>query len=159
MFVRLSYRVPGWPLTDGAVLRLRARIRCCRYFQVSIVRHFHFHCPLIPTACYTSFGNFVILLACQDESGSLERPEIVRALIKSVPEINGLDEDWLLGAFSAIWYIIDPNQDGEICCVDMVVWVAYFQARKPIHDTVVAVQTLPGAYVDLACCSNRGFPD
>lgn len=99
----------------------------------------------------------------QDASGSLERSEIVRALIKSIPELNGRDEDWLLGTFSAIWCVIDPDQDGKICCVDIVVWVAYFlpgifyfQARK---RPTVAVNTLPGTYLDLACCRKRGFPE
>lgn len=49
----------------------------------------------------------------KDESGSLERPEIVRALIKTIPEFTGRDEGWLEGTFAAIWSIIDPNQDGE----------------------------------------------
>lgn len=49
----------------------------------------------------------------QDESGSLERPEVVRALIKTIPEFTGRDEAWLLGTFAAIWSIIDPDADGE----------------------------------------------
>lgn len=49
----------------------------------------------------------------QDASGSLERPEIVRALMKSVPELSGRDEGWLLGTFASIWAVIDPNADGE----------------------------------------------
>ncbi|CAN0533542.1 unnamed protein product, partial [Scytosiphon promiscuus] len=49
----------------------------------------------------------------QDVSGSLERPEIVRALIKTIPEFTGRDESWLLGTFAAIWSIIDSDGDGE----------------------------------------------
>lgn len=56
----------------------------------------------------------------QDESGSLERPEIVRALIKTIPEFTGRDESWLLGTFAAIWSIIDPDGDGETRYTDVV---------------------------------------
>eukprot|EP00904_Undaria_pinnatifida_P012786 jgi/Undpi1/8638/HiC_scaffold_25.g11103.m1 len=49
----------------------------------------------------------------EDESGSLERPEIVRALVKSIPELSGRDESWLLGTFASIWGLIDPDGDGK----------------------------------------------
>ena len=49
----------------------------------------------------------------QDESGTLERPEVVRALIKTIPRLNGRDEAWLTGMFATIWSLFDPNGDGE----------------------------------------------
>ena len=33
--------------------------------------------------------------------------------MKSVPELSGRDEGWLLGTFASIWAVIDPDQDGK----------------------------------------------
>lgn len=49
----------------------------------------------------------------QDNSGSLDRAEVVRALIKTVPSLSGDDEHWLDETFCAIWAAVDPNNDGE----------------------------------------------
>lgn len=62
----------------------------------------------------TSVDLFTLFVSgIQDESGSLERPEIVRALVKSIPELSGRDESWLLGTFASIWGLIDPDGDGK----------------------------------------------
>ncbi|CAM9805956.1 unnamed protein product [Ectocarpus sp. 12 AP-2014] len=67
----------------------------------------------------------------EDESGSLERPEIVRALIKTMPEFTGRDEGWLGGTFAAIWSIIDPDEDGSITGAE-------FMMPGGLYETLVA---------------------
>eukprot|EP00903_Cladosiphon_okamuranus_P016360 g15087.t1 len=67
----------------------------------------------------------------EDASGSLERPEIVRALIKTIPEFSGRDESWLLGTFAAIWSIIDPDGDGSITGSE-------FMMPGGLYETLVA---------------------
>ncbi|CAN0241875.1 unnamed protein product, partial [Laminaria digitata] len=67
----------------------------------------------------------------EDESGSLERREIVRALMKTVPALTGRDEEWLLGTFRSIWAVIDPNQDGMIT-------EAEFMMEGGLYETLLA---------------------
>lgn len=50
----------------------------------------------------------------QDKSGTLERPEVVRALIKSLPGVNGLNEQWLTESFGQSWALFDINNDGAL---------------------------------------------
>eukprot|EP00752_Nemacystus_decipiens_P006257 g5642.t1 len=67
----------------------------------------------------------------EDESGSLERKEIVRALVKTIPEFTGRDEGWLSGTFAAIWSIIDPDGDGSITGAE-------FMMPGGLYETLVA---------------------
>ncbi|CAN0459886.1 unnamed protein product [Ascophyllum nodosum] len=67
----------------------------------------------------------------EDESGTLERPEVVRALIKTIPRLNGRDEAWLTGMFATIWSLFDPNGDGQIDYSE-------FRMTDGLHETLVA---------------------
>lgn len=80
----------------------------------------HVSCTPTPNASLiaslsSTIGDILSLLcrAWQDGSGSLDRAEIVRALIKTIPGFNGNNEEMLEVSFSNIWCVIDLNNDGE----------------------------------------------
>ncbi|CAM9553373.1 unnamed protein product, partial [Discosporangium mesarthrocarpum] len=67
----------------------------------------------------------------QDGSGALERVEVVRAVIKSVPGRRGTDDEELMNTFAAIWIVVDPDNDGHITKEE-------FMMPGGLRDTVLA---------------------
>lgn len=67
----------------------------------------------MPFVHVCSFPGYVDVENMQDGSRSLSKWEIVRALVKTFEQFNGLYANDLLEGFEPIWPQLDPNNDGK----------------------------------------------